>query len=117
MNNETLNDISRNIESLTQNRESLVHAFVQTGLDEIGLIATVDGYLNLARKIIDFVTAAQNGRLEEYIYGEIQGPADASIGYVFSGMSDAALDSAFLAKTEGEAVQLLRYFQHDFSDN
>jgi hypothetical protein len=113
MNIESLNDISKALESHMQNQEARVYAFVETGYDETGMVATADGYLRFAKELIDFVVAAHQGRCDICSYGEIEGPCDSSVGDVFSSISDVELDSAMLVRTEDEAEQAIRYFQQD----
>jgi len=112
--NESLDEVSKALESYIQNQEAQVYTFVATGYDETGMVATADGYLRFAKKLIDFVTAAQQGKCQNCTYGEIQAPCSSSVGYVFSSISDVELDSAMLVKTEDEAEQAIRYFQPEF---
>jgi hypothetical protein len=64
MRNESLSEISKALESLIQSQEACVYTFVETGYDETGMVATADGYLRLAKELINFVVAAQGGTLE-----------------------------------------------------
>jgi hypothetical protein len=111
MNTDSLNEISKSLETHIQNQEAQVYTFVETGYDETGMVATADAYLRFAKELIDFVAAAQQGKYQNCSYGEVQGPCSAAVGYVFSSISDVELDSAMLVNTEHEAEQAIRYFQ------
>lgn len=74
MNTESLNEISKALESHIQNKEARIYTSVKTGYDETGMTATADGYLRFAKGLIDFVVAAQKGEYQNCSYGEVQGP-------------------------------------------
>jgi hypothetical protein len=115
MNIHSLYDISLALEYHIQNPEAEVFTFVQTGYDETSVVATEDGYLKLAKEIIDFLIATREGKCQPYSIGNIQGQGDCSVGSVFSSISDVELDSLMLVNTATEAEKVIRYFQPDMS--
>lgn len=111
----SLEHISQLLEANVSNQEAQVFTTVQTGFDETVLIATADGYLRLAKALIDFVDAVQNrsGELYDGSTNGVHHFSSAAIGSIFHWLGEVQLDSTFLVQTEAEAEQLTRRSQQD----
>lgn len=108
-----LTEISQLLDANIENKQAQVFTHVQTGYDETGLTATADGYLRLAKSLVDFVVAVRRGEATPQSIDGIQCPQSPDVGRLFHWLGEVPLDSTSLVQTEAEAEQITRWFQQN----
>lgn len=102
---ETLAEISELLKRPIDNPEAKLRIVVQTGYDEASLVATDDGFLRLAKALVDFVRASNKQKTEIWnIYGR-NIPGDSSIHLLF-GPDEVKIAAFQMAKSEDQVRQI-----------
>lgn len=108
-----LKEIEESLKNLVSDSDARIGVIVETGHDELGLVATADGYLRLAHALVEFVRKAQHGNTETWTMDGLTLPGTATVGEIFGLNFIVDVDTLSLASTQAEVQQLVEYYRDD----
>ncbi len=108
-----LKEIEESLKKLVSDPDARIGVIVETGHDELGLVATADGYLRLAHALVEFVRKARQGSTGSWTMDGLTLPGTATVGEIFGLNFIVEVDTLSLASTQAEVQQLVEYYRDD----
>ena len=95
-----LAQIAAELEGAIEDQDAQMFVTVETGFDEGNIVGTRDAYLRLAKVLLEFVVAVDNGEATPDGTGC---PGSSAIGRVFDATCEVDIDSMRMSETEQQA--------------
>lgn len=108
-----LKKIEATLKKLVADPDARIGIIVETGNDELGLVATADGYLRLAHALVEFILKARQGNTKTWTRDGLTLPGTATVREIFGLNFIVEVDTLSLASTQAEVQQLVEYYRDD----
>ena len=108
-----LKEIEESLKNLVSDPDARIGVIVETGNDELGLVATADGYLRLAHALVEFILKARQGNTATWTMDGLTMPGTATVGKLFGLNFIVEVNTLSLASTQAEVQQLVEYYRDD----
>ena len=106
-----LRQINEALQILIADQSARIGVTVETGYDELNLVATSDGYLQLAQALVEFVLEAEAQQTESWTKDGLTLPGSSAIRLLFGLNYEVDINSLSLASTQAEVQQAVEYFR------